>query len=417
MAQSDFMQVLKERGLFYQCTDEEGLTAVLKKGSQVGYCGFDCTASSLHVGSLIPIMMLRWWQKTGNKPIVLFGGATTRIGDPTGKDESRPMLSDDMIQKNMAGIQKIFSNYLSFGDGKSDAVAVNNYDWFEDINYIDFLRDVGRHFTINRMLTFESVKQRLDREQPMSFTEFNYMLFQAYDFVELNKKYHCRVQMSGSDQWGNMVNGVELGRRVGLKDTLYGLTAPLLTTSSGAKMGKTADGAVWLNEDLLSHFDFWQYWRNTEDADVSRFLKLFTELPMDEIATLEKLQGAEINEAKKILATEATALCRGRAAAQAAQKTAEDAFEQNQHADGLPEIEIARAALEAGISAADLLAQTGLVASKGEARRLIEGGGGRVNDEKINDPADMITARFLDADGVMKISAGKKKHVLVKAAS
>ncbi|OAN50915.1 tyrosine--tRNA ligase [Magnetospirillum moscoviense] len=409
---SEFLQVVAERGFMHQCTDLEALDKRLGEGPAVAYIGFDATAQSLHVGSLMQIMLLRWWQKTGNKPIVLMGGGTTRIGDPTGKDEARKMLSDEDIARNMAGIQTVFAKYLSFGDGPTDSMMVNNADWLDQLNYISFLRDYGRHFTINRMMTFDSVKLRLEREQPLTFLEFNYMILQAYDFAELWARNKCVLQMGGSDQWGNIVNGVELGRRVHGAE-LFGLTSPLLTTSSGAKMGKTANGAVWLNADMLSPWDFWQYWRNTEDADVGRFLKLYTELPLAEIAKLEALQGAAINEAKKILAGEVTRLAHGEAAAAEAAETARKTFEEGALSANLPTVSVAAGDLAAGITAFALFVQAGLVTSNGEARRLIQQGGGRLNDQPIKDPAQPISSADLK-DGVLKLTAGKKRHVLVR---
>ncbi|MDQ2104248.1 tyrosine--tRNA ligase [Azospirillum isscasi] len=411
---SDFLRTLQERGFIHQCTDLAGLDERAAKGPIIAYIGFDCTADSLHVGSLLPIMMLRWLQKTGHKPIVLMGGGTTKIGDPSGKDEARQLLTDEVIDANMAGIKRIFGRYLTFGDGPTDAVMTNNADWLDGLKYIPLLRDIGRHFTINRMMTFESVKLRLDREQPLTFLEFNYMILQAYDFVELFRRETCVLQMGGSDQWGNIINGVELGRRTDGAE-LFGLTTPLLTTSSGAKMGKTAAGAVWLTADKLSAYDFWQYWRNTEDADVGRFLRLYTELPLDEVARLEALQGADINEAKKILAHEVTKLAHGEEAALEAAETARRTFEQGAAAEGLPTIDLPRAELEAGVAVVDLLVSAGLAASKGEARRLIKGAGAKMNDAAIPDETAKATAADLNADGVIKLSAGKKRHALVKA--
>ncbi|OJX80858.1 tyrosine--tRNA ligase [Magnetospirillum sp. 64-120] len=411
-ARSEFLRVVAERGYMHQCTDLEALDKRLTEGPAAAYIGFDCTAESLHVGGLMQIMLLRWWQKTGNKPIVLMGGGTTRIGDPTGKDEARKMLSDADIARNMAGIKKVFAKYLTFGDGTSDAMMVNNADWLDQLNYIAFLRDYGKHFTINRMMTFDSVKLRLEREQPLTFLEFNYMILQGYDFAELWNRHKCVLQMGGSDQWGNIVNGVELGRRVHQAE-LYGLTSPLLTTSSGAKMGKTVGGAVWLNADMLSSWEFWQYWRNTEDADVGRFLKLYTELPLAEIAKLEALQGAEINEAKKILAHEVTKLCHGEAAALEAAETARKTFEQGGLSDNLPTVTLPAGDLAAGMPAFALFVRAGLAASNGEARRLLQQGGGRVNDAQVTDPAQAIGNDAVK-DGVIKLTAGKKRHVLVK---
>jgi tyrosyl-tRNA synthetase len=410
---SEFLRTLTARGYIHQCTDLQGLDALASQGIVTAYIGFDATADSLHVGSLVPIMILRWLQQTGHKPVVLMGGGTTKIGDPSGKDESRQLLTDEQIAGNMAGIRRIFDQFLSFGDGPTDAVMVNNADWLDKLQYIPFLRDYGRHFTINRMLSFDSVRLRLDREQPLTFLEFNYMILQAYDFAELNRRLGCRLQMGGSDQWGNIVNGVELGRRVNQTE-LFGLTAPLLTTASGAKMGKTAAGAVWLNADRLSPYDYWQFWRNTEDADVGRFLRLFTELPLDEIERLENLPGSEINEAKKILANEATRLCHGDAAAREAEETARRTFEQGALAEGLPSLEVERDQLAGGVGVVDLLTQAGLAASKGEARRLIRGGGARINDTAVSDEAMSVNLDSLNPDGVLKLSAGKKRHALVK---
>lgn len=409
---SDFLRIVTERGYMHQCTDLEALDKRLTEGCQAAYIGFDCTATSLHVGGLMQIMLLRWWQKTGHKPIVLMGGGTTRIGDPTGKDESRKMLTDEVIATNMAGIKTVFTKYLAFGDGTTDAMMVNNADWLDKLNYIDFLRDYGHHFTINRMLTFDSVKLRLEREQPLTFLEFNYMLLQGYDFVELFRRNKCILQMGGSDQWGNIINGVELGRRADQAE-LFGLTSPLLTTSSGAKMGKTVNGAVWLNDDMLSAWEFWQYWRNTEDADVGRFLKLYTELPLSEIARLEKLQGAEINEAKKVLANEVTRLCHGDAAAQQAAETARKTFEEGVASADLPTIEIPAAELAAGLPAYALFVRAGLAASNGEAKRLLKGGGGKVNDQAVDEARPVGSADL--KDGSVKLTAGKKRHILVKA--
>ena len=422
---SEFLRTLVERGFLHQCTDLEGLDAAAVSGRVTGYIGFDATADSLHVGSLIQIMMLRHMQRAGHQPIVLIGGGTTKVGDPSGKDKSRQLLSNEQIADNIAGIRRVFERFLDFGDGA--ALMADNSDWLDALLYIPFLREHGRHFSVNRMLGFESVKQRLDREQPLSFLEFNYMVLQAYDFVELGRRHGCSLQMGGSDQWGNIVCGVELGRRVaGLE--LFGLTSPLLTTASGAKMGKTADGAVWLNPDRFSPYEYWQYWRNTEDADVGRFLRLFTELPLNETARLETLEGAEINEAKAILATEATALCHGREEAEAAKETARRTFEQVRvYADfgpleasanvtvvGLPSIEIARSRLDSGIPLYDLLREAGLAKSNSEARRLIRGGGARVNDERFGDETGTVGPDDLTADGTIKLSAGRKRHALVR---
>ncbi len=410
---SEFLKVILERGYLHQCTDWEALDALMAKQSISAYIGFDATADSLHVGSMVQIMLLRRLQQTGHKPIALMGGGTTRIGDPSGRDESRKLLTDEDINRNLAGIQQTFTGYLIFGSGKTDAIMVNNADWLDKLNYIEFLRDYGRHFSVNRMLSFDSVKLRLDREQPLSFLEFNYMILQAYDFLELARLHDCRLQMGGSDQWGNIVNGTELGRRVENRE-MFGLTAPLITTASGAKMGKTAAGAVWLNPSRLSPYDYWQYWRNTEDADVGRFLKLFTDLPLGEIARLENLQGAEINEAKIILANEATTLCHGAAAARNAAETARRTFVEGGLGEELPTVEVARADFEAGIPAFELLRRSGLVASNGEARRLIKGGGARLNDAVLEDENRKITLGDLNADGVVKLSFGKKKHAVVR---
>jgi tyrosyl-tRNA synthetase len=411
---SDFIRTIQERGFMHQCTDLEALDEQAAGGIVTAYIGFDCTAPSLHAGSLLPIMLLRWLQKTGHKPIVLMGGGTTKIGDPTGKDESRKILTENDIANNMDGIKQVFSKFLNFGDGPTDAVMVNNADWLEKLQYIDFLRDYGKHFSVNRMLSFESVKLRLEREQPMSFLEFNYMIFQAYDFLELNRRFDCSLQMGGSDQWGNIINGVELTRRVDAKP-VNGLTTPLLQTSSGAKMGKSADGAIWLNADMLSPYDYWQYWRNTEDADVGRFLRLFTELPEDEIKRLESLDGVEINDAKKALATEATKMCHGIEAAKDAEETARKTFEEGTMGNDLPSIDVTKTDLESGIAAFELLRQAGLAASNGESRRLIKGGGAKLNDIKIDSEMQQITSSDLNADGIIKLSAGKKRHALVKA--
>ena len=411
---SDFINAVTERTFMHQCTDIEALDERASREIIPAYIGFDCTAPSLHVGSLLPVMLLRWLQKTGHKPIVLMGGGTTKVGDPSGKDESRQLLTIEKINENMEGIKSIFAKYLTFGDGPTDAIMVNNADWLDKLEYIDFLRSYGPHFTINRMLTFDSVKLRLEREQPLTFLEFNYMILQAYDFLELSRRNDCLMQMGGSDQWGNIVNGVELGRRVD-STQLFGLTTPLMTISSGAKMGKTATGAIWLDQEQLSAYDFWQYWRNTEDADVGRFMRLFTELPLDEITRLEKLQNTEINEAKKILAGEVTKLCHGEDAAKLAAKTAEDTFEGAGISADLPTIELAKSDLEAGIAAFELFRQAGLANSNGEARRLIKGNGAKLNDSVIADETQMITLADNNADGVIKLSAGKKRHILIRA--
>ena len=410
---SDFLKTAVERGFVQQCTDLEELDDLARQGAATGYIGFDATANSLHAGSLVPIMLLRLLQRTGNRPVVLMGGGTTKIGDPSGKDAQRQLITDAEINANIAGIRGIFEKYLTFGDGPTDAVMVNNAEWLDRLAYIPFLREYGRHFSVNRMLSFESVKLRLEREQPLSFLEFNYMVLQAYDFLELNRQYDCRLQMGGSDQWGNIIGGVELARRVDGVE-LFGLTAPLLTTASGAKMGKTATGAVWLNADRLPPYDYWQYWRNTEDADVGRFLRLFTELPLDEIARLETLQGAELNEAKKVLAHEATALCHGKAAAEAAAETARRTFEEGGFGVDLPQVEVQATELEAGVPAFELLRRTGLATSNGEARRLIKGGGGRVNDVRIETETATLSLADVNSDGVIKLSAGRKRHALVR---
>ncbi|MGL4289785.1 MAG: tyrosine--tRNA ligase [Phreatobacter sp.] len=411
---SDFLRVLTERGFIHQSSDFAGLDQLAAKGDVVCYVGYDCTAPSLHIGHLLSIMMLHWLQKTGGgKPITLMGGGTTRVGDPSGRDETRKILTLEDIEANKNAIKGVFSKFLTFGDAKTDAVMADNAEWLTKLNYIEMLRDIGRHFSVNRMLSMDSVKLRLDRDQELSFIEFNYMILQAYDFVELARRYNCNLQMGGSDQWGNIVTGIDLGRRMGTQQ-LYALTCPLLTTSSGAKMGKTAAGAVWLNADMLSAYDYWQYWRNTEDADVERFLKLFTTLPLGEIARLSALGGAEINEAKKVLATEATALIHGRPAAEAAAETARQTFEQGQVAADLPTVTVPDAELSAGIGALALFVRAGLVASNGEARRQVQGGGLRLNDEAITDPQLVVNSQML-RDGVLKLSFGRKKHVLVKA--
>lgn len=412
---SDFLNILTERGFIHQCSDEQGVDGLAAAGKVVAYVGYDCTAPSLHIGHLLSIMMLHWLQKSGaGKPIALMGGGTTRIGDPSGKDETRVMRTIEEIEANKDSIKTVFDRFLAFGDGPKDAVMLDNADWLAGLNYIAFLRDVGRHFSVNRMLTMDSAKLRLEREQELSFIEFNYMLLQAYDFVELARRLGCNLQMGGSDQWGNIVTGVDLGRRMGLNHQLYGLTCPLLTTASGAKMGKTASGAVWLNEAQLSAYDYWQYWRNTEDADVGRFLKLFTTLPLGEVARLAALGGAEINEAKKVLATEATALVHGREKAEAAADTARTTFEQGGLAAGLPTVEISLADLKAGSGLLSRFVEAGLVASTSEARRQIKGGGLRVNDKVVTDEKAKLSEGDLTSEGVIKLSLGKKKHVLLK---
>jgi tyrosyl-tRNA synthetase len=409
---SELVNTLVERGFLHQCTDLDGLDQRAAKETITSYIGYDCTAPSLHVGSLVQIMMQRHVQQTGHKPIVLMGAGTTKIGDPTGKDEARQLLSDDQIQENMDGIKQVFSRFVTFGDGATDAIMANNADWLDELRYIPFLRDVGRHFTVNRMLTFDSVKLRLEREQPFTFLEFNYMILQGYDFVELYRRYGCTMQMGGSDQWGNIINGVELGRRIEGAE-FFGFTTPLITLASGAKMGKTAQGAVWLNEAMRSNYDYWQFWRNTDDADVGRFLRLFTELPLDEIARLEALQGAELNEAKKILANEATTLCRGEEAAKLADKTARQTFEEGQLGEDLPRIELSRQELEEGVAVFELLRRAGLCSSNGEGRRLIKGGGARVNDVQIKNETANVSLADIQGDGVIKLSAGRKRHALV----
>ncbi|TBW38453.1 tyrosine--tRNA ligase [Siculibacillus lacustris] len=408
---SDFLRVLSERGFVHQISDAEGLDAACVAGPITAYIGFDATAPSLHAGSLIQIMMLHWLQETGHRPIALMGGGTTMIGDPSFKDEARKLLTVEDIDANLAGIKRVFAKFLDFDGGRS--IMANNADWLRSLNYVEFLRDVGRHFSVNRMLSFDSVKLRLDREQSLSFLEFNYMILQAYDFVELYRRHGCILQMGGSDQWGNIVNGIDLGHR--MEDAqFYCLTTPLLTTSSGAKMGKTASGAVWLEPDLLAPYDYWQYWRNTEDADVGRFLKLYTKLPMTEIARLEALGGAEINDAKKILATEITSLVHGRPAAEAAAETARKTFEEGAHAADLPSIEVPRGELAEGLGVLAAFVRAGLAASNGEARRLVTGGAVKVNDLAVADEKRRLSLDDLTADGTIKLSSGKKKHVLLK---
>ena len=412
---SDFLNTLQERGFIHQCSDFEGLDALAAKGQATAYVGYDCTAPSLHIGNYLTMMMLYWLQQSGNRPITLMGGGTTMVGDPSGKDESRAIRSIEEIEANKASIRGVFSKVLRYGNGPADAVMLDNADWLTKLNWIEMLRDIGRHFSVNRMLTMDSVRLRLEREQEMSFIEFNYMVCQAYDFVELSRRVDCRLQMGGSDQWGNIVNGVDLGRRMGTPQ-LFALTTPLLTTASGDKMGKTAKGAVWLNADRFSPYDFWQYWRNAEDADVVKFLKLFTILPMSEIRKLEALQGGEINEAKKVLATEATALLHGRDAANEAAETARRTFEEGAIAETLPTVEIPRGELDSGISVLASFVKAGLVASNGEARRQIKGGGLRVNDVTVTDEKMVLTPSNLTPEGVIKLSLGKKRHVLLKAA-
>jgi tyrosyl-tRNA synthetase len=411
---SAFLQTLSERGFLHQVSDAQTLDEQAKKETLTAYIGFDATAKSLHAGSLLTIMLLHWLQETGHRPIVLLGGGTSLVGDPSGKEETRQLLTAKDIDANIVSLKSVFEKLLKFGKGKDGAVLADNADWLPKLNYVDFLRDVGRHFSVNRMLSFDSVKLRLEREQNLSFLEFNYMILQAYDFVELYKRYGCTLQMGGSDQWGNIVNGIDLGRR--LADVrFYGLTCPLLTTSSGTKMGKTSAGAVWLNADMTSAYDYWQYWRNTEDADVGRFLKLYTKLPLAEIARLEKLQGAECNEAKKILATEATALLHGRAASQKAEETARKTFEEGTSDANLPTITLKSNELKEGLSALDAFVRAGLVPSKSEARRQIRGGGLKVNDVTLTDEAMALNDSHLNDNGVIKLSYGRKKHVLLKA--
>jgi tyrosyl-tRNA synthetase len=410
---SDFLNVLAGRGFIHQVSEPEALDALAHSSTVTAYIGFDCTAASLHVGSLLPIMMLYWLQQTGHRPIALMGGGTTRVGDPSGKDESRRLLTDEAINENLKGIRAIFAKFLKFGGGGGDAVMANNADWLNTLNYIDFLRDVGRHFSINRMLAFDSVKLRLERQQELSFLEFNYMILQAYDFVELHRRYGCVLQMGGSDQWGNIVNGIDLGRRLH-NAQLFALTSPLITTSSGAKMGKTATGAVWLNADLVSPYAYWQYWRNTEDADIARFLKLFTVLPLDEIERLAALQGAEINEAKKILATEATALVHGRTAADEAAATARTTFEEGGLGANLPTVQLDQSELAAGLGVLAAFVKAGLAASNGEVRRAIANNAIMINDVRVTSDKAAIGVSDLTAEGVVKLSLGRKRHVLLK---
>ncbi len=410
---SEFIERVTSRGFVHQITDQVELDGAARQGCVTAYIGFDCTAPSLHVGNLTMIMLLRTLQQTGHRPIVLMGGGTTRVGDPSGKDESRQLLDDAQIEANLVSIKGIFSRFLKFGDGPQDAVMVNNADWLDELAYIPFLRDVGRHFSINRMLAFDSVKLRLEREQPLTFLEFNYMILQAYDFLELSRRHDCTLQMGGSDQWGNIINGIELGRRIDGR-ALYGLTTPLLTTAGGSKMGKTAAGAVWLNEEMLSPYDYWQYWRNTDDADVGRFLRLFTELPDDEIERLEQLDGSEVNEAKKTLASEATRLCHGQEAANAAAETARQTFENGNAGQGLPTVVIDRQEIATGITAVELFRRCGLATSGGEAKRLIRGRGARMNDVVVENERAVVYESNADQEGVIKLSAGRKRHALVR---
>jgi tyrosyl-tRNA synthetase len=408
--QSEFLRTFVARGAYYDCSSPEDLDALFAKERVTAYIGFDCTAKSMHIGNLVQLMTLRRLQQAGHKPILLMGGGTTKAGDPSGKDETRLILTPEQINENKQSMLSGVRHLLKFGDGPSDAIMVDNADWLDRLEYIPFLREVGRHFSVNRMLTMDSVKIRLDRDQPLSFLEFNYSLMQAYDFVELNKRFGCRLQSSGSDQWGNVVSGLELGRRMGTAQ-LFGLTTPLITTASGAKMGKTASGAVWLNKEMLSVYDYWQFWRNTEDGDVGRFLRLFTDMPESEIVRLEQLQGAELNDAKKVLATEATAILHGREAADKAADTARQTFEQGASAEGLPTIS---AKLPDGIL--NLAVAAGLASSNSEARKLIANNGLKLNDTAVSDPRLMVDSSALNGDGVLKLSSGKKKHVLVKPA-
>ena len=410
---SSFLRVMSERNFIHQVTDWKSLDALLSEKNMVAYIGFDCTADSLHVGSLVQIMMLRYFQKCGHRPIVLMGGGTTKVGDPSGKDDARQLLNENEIEKNKQGIKTVFEKYLNFGDGPSDAIMCDNDEWLSGLEYVQFLRDYGRHFSVNRMLSFDSVKLRLDREQPLSFLEFNYMILQAYDFLELSRRFDCSLQMGGSDQWGNIVNGVELARRIDQK-SVFGLTTPLVTTASGAKMGKSAQGAIWLNSDRLSPYDFWQYWRNTEDEDVDRFLKLFTELPLDEIARLSALKGNELNEAKKILAHEVTQLCHGRDAANSVAESARKTFEEGSIGQDLPFIIINKNDLEDGVWVIEAMRKLALIQSNGEGRRLIANGGVRVNDTVISDPEKQLSVSDITISGMIKLSAGKKRHALVK---
>jgi len=409
-AKSDFMRVMMERGFLADCTDYQALDEALVKGIVPGYIGFDATAKSLHVGSLIQIMMLRWLQKTGGKPIVLMGGGTTKVGDPSFRAEERPLLTPAQIDDNIAGIKRAFAPYVSFGDAASDAVMINNAEWLDNLNYLDFLRDIGRYFSVNRMLSFESVKSRLDREQSLSFLEFNYMILQAYDFLELNRRYGCLLQMGGSDQWGNIVNGVDLTRRV-IGNEVYGLTSQLLTTSDGKKMGKSQNGAVWLNGDMFAPYEFWQFWRNTTDADVGRFLKLYTELPLDECSRLGALEGSEINAAKIVLANEVTRLLHGVEAAAAAEATAREVFEKGGTGDDLPTFTLTKDEAATGVTLAGLFVKAGLAKSGKDAKRLIAEGGARANDAAVTDAGHTIHAADLTAP--LKLTAGRKRHALI----
>ena len=408
---SEFMRVMMERGFLADCTDYQGLDEAMVAGIVPAYIGFDATAKSLHVGSLIQIMMLRWLQKTGHKPITLMGGGTTKVGDPSFRADERPLLTDAQINDNIDGIKQVFAKYVDYNGSDTGALMLNNAEWLDGLNYLEFLRDIGRHFSVNRMLAFESVKSRIDREQSLSFLEFNYMILQAYDFLELNRRYGCALQMGGSDQWGNIVNGIDLTRRV-IGTEIYGLTSPLLTTSDGKKMGKSADGAVWLNADMRSPYEFWQFWRNTTDADVARFLKLYTELPIAECERLGALEGSAINDAKIVLANEVTTLCHGRAAAEAAEATAREVFERGGVGEELTTVALPAADLVGGISAAQLFVRAGLVRSGKEAKRLISEGGARVNDEAVTEAGQMFSAE--DIAATLKLTAGKKRHALLK---
>ncbi len=408
---SDFIAVMMQRGFLADCTDYQGLDEALLKGAQPGYIGFDATAKSLHVGSLIQIMMLRWLQKTGNKPITLMGGGTTKVGDPSFRADERPLLTPAQIDDNIEGIRKVFTAYLTYGDGATDALMINNAEWLDGLNYLDFLRDIGRHFSINRMLSFESVKSRLDREQSLSFLEFNYMILQAYDFMELHRRYGCILQMGGSDQWGNIVNGIDLTRRV-IEGEVYGLTTPLLTTSDGKKMGKSQAGAIWLNPDMLSAYEFWQFWRNTSDTDVGKFLKLYTELPVDECDRLGALAGSEINEAKVRLANEVTSLLHGAEAASTAEATAREVFERGGVGDDLPTLTLTAEEVGSGISIVQLIVKSGLAGSGKEAKRLIAENGARMDDAPLTDAGLMLDAGALASP--VKLSAGRKRHALVQ---
>ncbi|RCL04051.1 MAG: tyrosyl-tRNA synthetase [Candidatus Tokpelaia sp. JSC189] len=412
---SDFLQIMEERGFIHQISDEKELDNLFAKEKVTGYIGFDPTAPSLHAGGLIQIMALHWMQQTGHRPVALMGGGTGMIGDPSFKDEARKLITEEIIRQNIAGIKQVFSRYIRFGDSNDDALIVDNADWLCKLNYLEFLRNIGRHFSVNRMLSFDSVKLRLDREHSLSFLEFNYMILQAYDFVELNKHHAVRLQMGGSDQWGNIINGIELGRRMGTPQ-LYALTSPLLTMTSGTKMGKSFNGAVWLNADMLTPYEFWQYWRNTEDADVVRFLKLYTILPMDEITRLRELKGSEINEVKKILATEITAMLHGRHIAEIAAKTACKTFEEGKFDDNLPTIDVSIFEIKTGIGLLALLVRAGLVKSNSEARRHIRGGGVRVNNRLVDDQSKIIDSADINDTGLIKLSFGKKKHVLIRIA-